>query len=218
MCLPADHTVRAQGLDIAREEKLAAETRAPLCLLPVLHQHGLLPSAHRFCQQRVLPERQSAPQEAGWAWTAYDFRHIRLTYFTGQDAFIGGAQPIVRGTAPIQSGGSEINATLTNDDGTKYQITGFAEDLNSRESLPRTSSPLLKLSVWIQRKLSLRARLRLKTMVRLRWSSRTVARNTRYLGLRKRCRMAMLPMYRARKTFLWHLVEGSTFLSRALAL
>ena len=83
-----------------------------------------------FPTDRALRRRQGEP---GLLMTS----GIRLTHFAGQDAIIGGAKPIVRGKAPIQSGGCEIDATLTNDDdGTSYRITAFAEDLNSRELLP----------------------------------------------------------------------------------
>jgi Dyp-type peroxidase family len=60
----------------------------------------------------------------------------------GQDALIGGAQPIVRGTAPIRSEGREIHATLTNEDGTRYQITGFAEDFNSQKAIVKGTTPI----------------------------------------------------------------------------
>ena len=60
---------------------------------------------------------------------------------TGQDPILGGAQPIVRGAAPIVSGGRDVEATLTNEEGTKYQITGLLEPLNARESPPR---PLIR--------------------------------------------------------------------------
>jgi hypothetical protein len=86
-----------------------------------------------FANNEFFPNDMAVLKKRGEHGLAYDFRHIQLTYFAGQDALIGGAQPIVRGTAPIRSEGREIHATLTNEDGTRYQITGFAEDFNSRE-------------------------------------------------------------------------------------
>jgi hypothetical protein len=95
-----------------------------------------------FANNEFFPNDKAVLRRRGEPGLAYDFRHVQLTYFVGQDAIIGGAKPIVRGTAPIQSPCREINATLTNDDGTRYQITGFAEEFDSSEPLPWTSSPL----------------------------------------------------------------------------